>query len=398
MSGTGSSTTVSRSLFVAATLLYWVALYLYVPTLPAFAATRTQNLAAVGTLLSMYGLWQAIARIPVGIAVDAVGRGKLFIIGGFAFAIAGALFMGLGGTIGLMTLGRSFTGLAAATWVPLIAVFSGLYPPKQAVVATSLITFSASVGRMLATSITGFLNNIGGYPLAYMLAAGAGGLAAVIIAVTPLEEQARTGVSPKAVGRLFARTDVILPSLISLVAQIGNWSVTFGFLPILAENLGGGDVAKSLLVSLNLLMLTVANLLNTVVAKRVRREHLLFVTVFIFCGSILVLASAPSLAILFVGTALMGFSNGFTYPTLMGMSIERVEQPQRSTAMGIHQSVYAIGMFIGPWIGGLVAEAQGIRPMFRLVAFLIFGANYLLLFVYRYFIRREAAHERPSSP
>jgi predicted MFS family arabinose efflux permease len=48
----------------------------------------------------------------------------------------------------------------------------------------------------------------------------------------------------------------------------------------------------------------------------------------------------------------------------MGMSIEKVDDSRRSTAMGLHQSVYAVGMFAGPWLSGILAKAMGIQPMF----------------------------------
>jgi len=54
---------------------------------------------------------------------------------------------------------------------------------------------------------------------------------------------------------------------------------------------------------------------------------------------------------------------------LMGMSIERVADAERTTAMGLHQAVYAIGMFAGPWLSGMLADAMGIGPMFALTAF-----------------------------
>ena len=61
------------ALVVITVFLYWVGLYLYVPTLPTYAQTKTSNLATVGMILSMYGLWQAIIRLPVGIAADWLG-------------------------------------------------------------------------------------------------------------------------------------------------------------------------------------------------------------------------------------------------------------------------------------------------------------------------------------
>ncbi len=48
----------------ASVALYWISLYLYVPTLPVFVQKKVGDLAAVGVILSMYGLWQAIVRLP----------------------------------------------------------------------------------------------------------------------------------------------------------------------------------------------------------------------------------------------------------------------------------------------------------------------------------------------
>ena len=60
--------------FSAATFLYWAALFIYLPTLPAYVKERAPSLAAVGVVLSMFGLWEAILRVPLGILVDATGR------------------------------------------------------------------------------------------------------------------------------------------------------------------------------------------------------------------------------------------------------------------------------------------------------------------------------------
>jgi MFS family permease len=53
----------------------------------------------------------------------------------------------------------------------------------------------------------------------------------------------------------------------------------------------------------------------------------------------------------------------------MGMSIENVVEANRTTAMGLHQAVYAIGMFAGPGLSGVLADAIGIQPMFGVTAF-----------------------------
>jgi MFS family permease len=79
----------------------------------------------------------------------------------------------------------------------------------------------------------------------------------------------------------------------------------------------------------------------------------------------------------------MGLANGLFFPILLGLSIEGVDTYHRSTAMGIHQSVYAIGMFSGPWIGGLLADAVGIRWMFVIVGAFCLAAPSALISRYR---------------
>lgn len=352
--------------------LYWMALYLYAPTLPTYAKTKTQDLALVGVILSMYGFWQMVIRLPVGIAADWLGRRKPFIVGGLILVGAGATVMGLArGWEGLL-VGRAITGLAAATWVPLVVIFSALFDPLEAVKASALLTVVGSVGRIFATSVTGWLNQRAGYGLAFFLAAGVAALAVTL--VLPLKEAPPAGngqrkrPSASSVGRLITRRDVLLPGLLSAIAQFTNWATTFGFLPILAQGLGASDVTISLLVSLNLVFLTLGNLAATAAAGRVGGRRLVYASFVILSAGVAGTAIAHSIQMLFVSQALIGLGTGIGYPVLMGMSIEYVVDDERTTAMGLHQSVYAAGMFAGPWLGGILASAMGVQPMFAATA------------------------------
>jgi MFS family permease len=47
--------------------------------------------------------------------------------------------------------------------------------------------------------------------------------------------------------------------------------------------------------------------------------------------------------------------------------------------MGLHQSVYAIGMFAGPWLSGILADGMGIRWMFGVTAVACLAIGLLLV-------------------
>lgn len=377
-------------LFSVVVFFYWMALYLYVPTLPTYAQSKTDSLALIGTILAQYGLWQAIIRLPLGIVSDWVGRRKPFILIGMVFAGAGAYVMGTAGEAQGVLIGRAITGLAAGTWVPLVVAFSSLFPPKEAVRASATLTLVGSLGRVLATALNGPLNNSGGYSLAFMLAAGVAGVAFLVTLALPEVRLPAKAPSLDRLRRLVARRDVMLPSLLSAVAQYISWGVSFGFLPLLAKQLGANAVILGLFTTLNLICYTTGNLAATTAVRwfgAQRMAYFSFIAAFI---GVITAALAPSLGVLMAAQICLGLAIGTAYPVLMGLSIVHVGEQERATAMGLHQAIYAIGMFAGPWLSGIVAQGIGIRPMFGVTAF---GAVVLGILGTRLLIERPRAKD-----
>jgi MFS family permease len=373
-----SSRRLMITLYAIVVFLYWGALFLYVPTLPTYVQGKSDNLALVGVVLSMYGLWQMMIRLPLGIAADWVGWRKPFIFAGLALAGLGAWTLGSAQSVNGLITGRAITGLAAATWVPLVAVFSSLFPPQEAVRASAMLTLVASLGRVLATSVTGSLNELGGYSLAFFLATGVAALA--ILVLLPAREEAHPPQRPSVagIGHLITRRDVLLPSLLNAVNQYANWAVSFGFLPILAKQLGATDVMLSMLVSMNIVLYTLGNLVATTIAHRIGARRLVYLSIFLLFAGIGGAALVPSLPLIFASQAGIGLAMGAGYPVLMGMSIQYVGDVERTTALGLHQAVYAVGMFGGPWVSGLLAHTLGIRPMFGVTAFFCLAMGLLV--------------------
>ena len=354
-------------LYLAAVVFYWMALYLYVPTLSVYTKSKTDNLALVGVVLAQYGLWQAVTRFPLGILADWVGRRKPFIIGGFALAGLGALLMGTAGTINGLLVGRAFTGLAASAWVLLVVAFNGQFPPEDAVRATALLTGVNSIARVVATGATGTLNDVGGYPLAFFGAAGAALLA--IIVMLFVKEQPRPSKQPslRSLKELLTRPDVLVPSLLCAVLQYAVWTGTFTFSPILAQRLGASGVSLSLLASMNIALVMLGSFTTSAVARRLGARAMIILSFVLLGVALGLLALASSLTWVFVAQFCFGLASGVGYSVLMGLSIRHVDETQRASAMGLFQAVYAIGMFTGPWLSGILADGIGVQPMFGVV-------------------------------
>ncbi|MFP4344734.1 MAG: MFS transporter [Anaerolineales bacterium] len=357
-----------RVLYGLAAFLYWSALYLYVPTLPSYIQGKTASLALIGVITSQYGLWQAVFRLPLGILADWLGRRKVLIIFGFFLCGLGALILGLAEGVSSLMAGRAITGLAATTWVLLVVGFSNLFPQDKVVRASATLSIIASTGRVVATSLTGFLNRLGGFSLPFFLSTGLSGLAILVLLPTRERPVVSPSPSPKGILRLITRRDVLLPSLLAAVAQHANWAATFTFMPLLVQNLGGTDVTKSVLVSMHIAVLVFGHLATPKLEERVGPQPLIYSSFGLLFLGLGVAALAPALGWLFVAQFCIGLSMGVNYPILMGKSIENVSEGRRSTAMGLHQAVYAIGMFSGPGLSGLLSDAIGLQPMFAVTA------------------------------
>ena len=303
----------------------------------------------------------------------------LFIMAGLALAGLGAWVMGTADTGTGLLVGRAISGLAAGTWVPLTVAFSSLFPAQEAIRATAILGFVGSAAQVACTGVTGSLNDLGGYSLAFTLAAGAGALGVLVVLLMREKRRAPRRPSVVEVGHIVTRRDVLLPSLLAAVSQYTNWAVTFGFLPILAEQLGATDVALSLLMSMHIAIVTVMMLAAAGLVNRIGARRLALLSFVLMAVGTVLAALAQSLAMITVAQILLGIAQGITYPVLMGMSIRDVADSQRNTAMGLHQSVYAIGMFAGPWLSGILADAIGIRPMFGVTAFACLALGVVLI-------------------
>jgi len=356
------------TLILFAVFLFWVSLYSYVPTLPVYVKTKIENLSLVGFVLSTYGIWQMIIRLPLGIASDRIGRRKPFVIVGLLLSGLGAWVMGFSKGASGLAIGRSLSGFAASTWVTLLILFNGMFPPEDAVRATSLLTLVNSVGRTLATSVTGTLNELGGYSLAFIIAAGAAFIAVLILFFVKEQRLPRRAASGKEILTLISRRDVLLPSLLNMLRQYANWGVTFSFIPILASQFGATDLQLSALTSMNIAIGIAGNLFATVAAKKIGSRRLIFASILLMGGAVGLAAIASNLTFIFIAQFCNGLAGGVGYPVLMGSSIEYVSEGERATAMGLHQAVYAVGMSVGPWLSGVLAEALGIQSMFAITA------------------------------
>lgn len=354
---------------IAATVAFWASLYLYVSILSPYAETVGASLTLVGLIVSSYGFSQLVLRIPIGIWSDRLGRRKPFIVAGFAAAgAAGAWLAAASGPWGVLGA-RTLSGVAATMWVVLTVLFAGYFPPERAGYAMSLLTFSMTAAQLCATLVGGLMAEAWGWRAPFW---GAVGVAAVGLALTLRLREGSTkavGLSFGELARVGSERSLLLFSFLGALHQFNTWVTLYGFTPNHAVALGASKAALGWLSFVSAAPIALASLASgTWVIRFLSERQMVLAGFAVTAAATVAIPLAPSLEVLFVSQFLGGFGRGLVFPVLMGLVVKSVPPEKRATAMGFFQSIYALGMFAGPALAGVVAEWWGLAGAFTAAA------------------------------
>ncbi|NLJ25258.1 MAG: MFS transporter [Firmicutes bacterium] len=355
-----------RALFCLVTMIFWFTLYIYVPILPNYVTYHGGSLKMVGLVVGSYGLVQMLLRIPLGIWSDRIGKRQVFITLGVFLALASSLVMGVFPTVPAMLVGRALSGAAAATWVTFTVLFSSYFPSQDAPKAMGLAMFYNSVGQMLATSMGGYMAELFGWKVPFLVGAIVG-LVGVLLSLR-IKETEWIDRTPLQVPELLAvgrERGLLIVSGLAILTQCMTFATVYGFTPIYAESIGASPGELSLLTFFSTLPVAIAAWSSStgLVARYGERQ---IVTTGLILGALAaaIVPFTKTLPQLYITQAIGSLGRGIVFPVLMGLSIQTVPEQKRATAMGFFQAIYALGMFGGPVLVGIIGDISGLTGGF----------------------------------
>lgn len=362
-------TTVERqriALFCLVTTVFWFALYVYVPILPTYVTYLGGSLKMVGLVVGSYGLVQMLLRIPLGIWSDRLGKRRVFITLGVCLALTSSLVMGLFPKVLAMLLGRGLSGAAAATWVTFTVLFSSYFASEDAPRAMGLAMFFSSLGQMLATSMGGYIAELYGWHVPFLVGAVVG-LIGVLLSLR-IEETEWLDRTPLQVTELLAvgrEKGLLIVSGLAILVQCMTFATVYGFTPIYAQSIGASRGELSLLTFFSTLPVAIAALSSSSgLVEKFGERRLVVIGFTVGAVAAAVVPFTKTLPQLYITQAIGSFGRGVVFPVLMGLSIQTVPEQKRATAMGFFQAIYALGMFGGPVLVGIIGDISGLKGGF----------------------------------
>jgi predicted MFS family arabinose efflux permease len=350
------------------TFLFWGAIYIYMPILTPYAKYVGGSLQAAGVVMGAYGLSQILLRIPLGVWSDRLGRRKPFILLGFLFDGLANLGLLLSGNAWMLFFSVFTAGAAASMWVPFTVLYSSYFPLSQIAHSMSLLMGTSRLAQITTNYAGGQIAQAWGWTAPFWVG-GVLALSGLLLTNGIIEVRPERGLEPTLRGVLqIGRNRMLLAaSFLCALMQSANFSTAYGFTPILAQQMGASKAQLGILLFWYMLPNTAATLLSGTYVRRCLRERSILVIGFLLIsGAVFATPFIGHLRLLYLVQAVNGVGVGLLFPLLMGLSIQSVPRQQQATAMGFFQSLYAIGMSLGPILSGACAQKVGLSSVFVL--------------------------------
>lgn len=379
------SNTMSRNkaLFILVSFLLWFPHFLYVPILSPYMEKMGISYTFIGVVLGSYGITQLLFRLPIGIRSDILKLRKPFIIGGMVMSLLSCLiFISLDGAFWLL-VARSFAGLAAASWVAFTVLYPIYFNKDKVHVAMGSITFVVVLAQFLGMSFSGFMVEQWGWKSPFWIGTlfSIIGLILSFFIYEPKEKGVSNPIQLKELAMVIREPNLLFVSFLSIIAHIVMFSTMFGFTSTYALQVGFTTSEIMWIVFAFMIPHAFATLfMGKVLVPRIGEWPALYAA-FFFTGIFTLAIPFVASKILFLLVQIfVGFALGLIFPLLLSMSIQTISQEKRATAMGAYQSIYAIGIFVGPFITGMINSKFGLEAGFYVLGVVSLLTTFIIIY------------------
>ena len=370
---------------ILGSLLWWFSLYIYVPVLPIFSKDLGANLQFIGIIIGSYAVGQILFRIPVGYLSDKLKSRKLFSVISGIFSFLGSSYLFLSNNPNDVLIGRTIAGVAAAGWVAISVYYSSFFPKNERFKSSTIILASNMIAVFLGTFFSGYISDLINIKTCFFISMVSAIFSCALFLISkekPFDDKSQFSTTQFI--NLLKNKLLICLCLIGIFIQFIVFSINFSYFPIYLNNLEFSDSIVGNVVA----FYTLASFMGTISSPKLIQRFGLW-KIFIFSSIIigvttLITPYFENLILLILLRLIGGIGGGIIFSSCMSSIVRGFQENYQASAMGIFQAVYAIGMFLGPVISGIIGSRINLESVFIFSSFIS-----LLIITVCFFIRSE---------
>ncbi len=356
------------------------------PLLPLYVRDMGATGVGLGVIMACYAISNSVAVPIIGRLSDRKGRKVFLTIGLLAYALISVGYIYAGNVVQLSMV-RLSLGIAGAMTTPVaIAYLGDLSPEGEEGKWMGYANAAFFSGFGFGPFIGGFVTENIGQTAAFLILIGLN-LLAFLIALLFLPEvsQRKTGEEFHLSFREMGRSDMV-KGLFSfrIVQAIGRGGIS-AFLPIFASMIGLGTSLIGILLTTNIIAVTLLAPFGGRAADKFNRRNLIIFTSILFSIIMVAIPFTQSFWQILGLLLVQGLSAAIAMPAATALVVEEGRRYGMGSTMSVFFLAMSVGTALGPIISGGISDWQNINWVFYFGAFTgIIGTGLFTWFTRRY--------------
>lgn len=347
--------------------LFWFAQYIYVPNTAPYLLAQKVTADFVGIIVGVYGGVQMSLRFPMGILADWLGKHKLIIIVGCAFSGGASVVRLLESTGNGFLIANIMSGVASSLWVSFMLLSTKYITPDRMQTQIGYLFAANNFGIMLAfiTSAVCFE----GFGMDFLcLCSALSGALAMLLAMSLKEDDpayAHLHEPPESKHRplvadlikVAKRKRIWFFAFLASIQQGVTMTTIMSFSNEAALRIGGSSYEMGLMTIVFILFNVISSYYSGKPPfTRISQGFLVSSALFMLAAYCFLSVMVTHIYLLIIIQVFLGWSFGFVFTIATSEAIVGVEHYRRSSAIGLFQALFAIGMTTVPIIAGRIIE------------------------------------------
>jgi MFS family permease len=356
----GRARIAAMALATAAIALDSILLGLIVPLLPEVKARTGAGELGIGFAMAAYGIPIVIFALPLGALADRLGRRPLLVCGLLLTAVGSVVILASEALTPLIA-GRAIQGLgSASSWIAGLALVSDLARVGRRGQTIGFALAANSGGAIFGPALGGILGGAFGFAAPFLIVAVAacaiGGLAALVL------PGGRPSREPRARRNLLA-TLRGRDALAAVAVTMGG-ATAIGMIDVISpldldERFGVSPLAIGLIFAAAIAFDSIAAPPAGRASDQLGRRPVAILGLIVLAGSAALLAMLAGVAGAVVGLCVFGVGVGVAFAAALPWLDDCFGELDRGRAYGVVNLVYAAGYAGGPLLAGVLYELGG---------------------------------------